>query len=134
VLNRFNVFLRSEYREEDGTFIERQGRLLFLSFLKPIINGVGNYAVEPQTRGNRRMDVVVFYGKKEYIVELKIWHGEQKASAAYDQLIQYLEARGEKEGYLLRFCDNKISPREGGTFIHKGYKIHEEIVAYKDRI
>jgi hypothetical protein len=134
ILQRFSIFLRSEYRVEDGTFIERQGRLLFLSFLKPIINGVGNYAVEPQTRGNRRMDVVVFYGKKEYIVELKIWHGEHKASAAYDQLIQYLETRGEKEGYLLSFCDNKISPREGGTLSHKGYKIHEVIVAYRDRI
>jgi hypothetical protein len=44
-----------------------------------------------------------------------------------------LEARGEKEGYLLSFCDNKISPREGGNFNHKGYKIHEVIVAYRDK-
>jgi hypothetical protein len=27
ILKRFSIFLRSEYREEDGTFIERQGRL-----------------------------------------------------------------------------------------------------------
>ena len=42
----------------------REGRLLFLSFLKPIINGMGHYVVEPETRGSRRMDIVVFYGSQ----------------------------------------------------------------------
>ena len=50
VLQRFHDLMREEYREEDGKFIERQGRLIFLSFLKPIINGTGFYYVEPQTR------------------------------------------------------------------------------------
>jgi hypothetical protein len=52
VLQRFASFLKSEYRDEDGSFIEREGRLLFLSFLKPIINGMGHYVVEPETRGS----------------------------------------------------------------------------------
>ena len=39
VLQRFAAFMKAEYRDEDGSFIERQGRLLFLSFLRPIING-----------------------------------------------------------------------------------------------
>ncbi|MDR3364573.1 MAG: ATP-binding protein, partial [Clostridiales Family XIII bacterium] len=42
VVNRFAAFMKSEYRDEDGAFIERQARLLFLSFLKPIINGTGH--------------------------------------------------------------------------------------------
>jgi hypothetical protein len=133
VLNRFSAFMKSEYRNRDSAFIEREGRLLFLSFLKPIINGVGNYVVEPETRGNRRMDVVVFYGGEEHIVELKIWHGEQAATEAYDQLMGYLMARGQKEGYLLSFCDNQKAPREGKTLLHNGCKITEVIVAYRDR-
>jgi hypothetical protein len=32
---------------------------------------------EPRTRSNRRMDVVVFYGREKFIVELKIWRGEK---------------------------------------------------------
>jgi hypothetical protein len=133
VLNRFAAFMKSEYREEDASFIERQGRLLFLSFLKPIINGTGQYTIEPETRGSRRMDLVVFYGGEEHIVELKIWHGEQAAAEAYDQLTGYLMARGQKEGYLLSFCDNQKAPREGKVFPHKGLTITEVVVAYRDK-
>jgi hypothetical protein len=69
--------MRSEYRSEDDKFLEQQGRLLFLCFLKPIINGTGHYYVEPETRNNTRMDIVVAYGEEEYIIELKIWRGEE---------------------------------------------------------
>ncbi len=133
ILNRFAAFMKSEYRDEDGGFIEREGRLLFLSFLKPIINGTGHYVVEPETRGSRRMDVVVFFGGEEHIVELKIWHGEQAASDAYDQLAGYILSQEQQTGYLLSFCDNRKSPREGRTFTHNGCNITEVIVAYRDK-
>lgn len=110
-----------------------KGILLFLSFLKPIINGVGHYAVEPQTRKNTRMDIQVFYGWEEIVVELKIWHGEKRQQKAYDQLVDYLEARGVDKGYLLSFCDNQAAPREGKRFIHRGHEIYEVIAAYRDR-
>ncbi|MDO4548155.1 MAG: hypothetical protein Q4D04_08660, partial [Clostridia bacterium] len=88
---------------------------------------------EPETRGSRRMDVVVFYGGEEHIVELKIWHGEQAATDACDQLTGYLHSREQNKGYLLSFCDNKTKPREGKTFIHDGCEIVEVIVAYRDK-
>ena len=105
-----------------------------MSFLKPVINGSGHYAVEPETRGSRRMNVVVFYGTREYIVELKIWHGEQAAEEAYEQLAGYLDSRGQKDGYLLSFCSNRKSPRKGRIFQFRGHVIHEVIVAYRDKI
>ena len=77
ILNKFQNLMKTEYRKEDGKFIEQQGRLLFLCFLKPIINGTGFYYVEPETRNNSRMDIVVTYGREEFIIELKIWHGEE---------------------------------------------------------
>lgn len=132
LLERFASFLKSEYRDEDGSFIEREGRLLFLSFLKLIINGMGHYVVEPETRGSRRMDIMVFYGRQSYIVELKVWHGQSAASDAYDQLAGYLKSQGHDRGYLLSFCDNRKKPREDRTFNHKGYTITEVIVAYRD--
>lgn len=132
VLKRFSAFMKAEYRDEDGTFIESHVRLLFLSFLRPIINGTGHYAVEPQTRRNNRMDVQVFYGDQEIIVELKVWRGEKYEREGYDQLVRYLEARGVEKGYMLSFCDNRKSPRKDRVFQYDGHEICEVIVAYGD--
>ena len=103
-----------------------------MSFLRPIINGTGHYAVEPQTRKNNRMDIQVFYGNQELIVELKVWHGEKYEQEGYDQLVRYLEARGVEKGYLLSFCDNKKAPREDQTFWYCGHEICEVVIAYRD--
>lgn len=107
ILEKFQEFMRAEYRKRNDTFLEKQGRLLFLAFLKPIINGVGHYVVEPETRNSRRMDVVVFYGKKEYILELKLWYGESRFSEGVDQLADYMDSRGQERGWLLTFCFNE---------------------------
>jgi hypothetical protein len=107
ILARFRDLMYEEYREEDGKFLERQGRLIFLSFLKPIINGTGFYYVEPQTRDNRRMDLIVTYGKEEFVVELKIWRGDKYERTGLEQLSEYLNVRGKKEGYLVTFDFSK---------------------------
>ena len=86
VLLKFQELMKAEYRKEDEQFLEAQGRLLFLCFLKPIINGIGFYYVEPETRNNERMDVVVTYGGEEHIVELKLWHGEEYRKKGIVQL------------------------------------------------
>lgn len=103
VLDRFQALMKAEYRKEDEKFIESQGRLLFLCFLKPIINGTGFYYVEPQTRTSNRMDIVVTYLEEEFIIELKIWHGEQYRKDGIKQLNGYLESREQKKGYLVSF-------------------------------
>ncbi|MDR0910112.1 MAG: hypothetical protein LBM77_10150, partial [Spirochaetaceae bacterium] len=133
VLKRFGQFMQSEYRDEDSDFIERQGRLLFLCFLRPIINGKGNYAVESETRGSRRMDIVVFYGGKEYIIEIKIWRGESYEQKGMNQLAEYLKGKNQTKGYLLSYANLKKSPRKGGLQTVDGVEIYEEIVAYRDR-
>ena len=56
------------------------------------------------------MDVVAFQGGEAQIVELKIWHGEQAASEAYDQLTGDLVSQEQKEGFLFSFCDNRKQP------------------------
>ena len=103
VITRFADLMHEEYRESTVPFLEKEGRLLFLTFLKPIINGTGFYYVEPQTRDNRRMDLVVTYGGEEFIIELKIWRGEKYEELGRDQLASYLTTRGTEEGYLVTF-------------------------------
>ena len=103
VITRFAELMHEEYRESTVPFLEKEGRLLFLTFLKPIINGTGFYYVEPQTRDNRRMDLIVTYGSEEFIIELKIWRGEKYEEQGRDQLASYLATRGTTEGYLVTF-------------------------------
>ena len=129
VLQRFHDLMMEEYREEDGKFLERQGRLIFLSFLKPIINGTGFYYVEPQTRDNRRMDLIVTYGKDEFVVELKIWRGDKYERHGRDQLSEYLAIRGLEEGYLVTFDFSKDKVDKEPEWIEwNGKRIFEVVV------
>ena len=132
VLRRFADLMHEEYRESTVPFLEREGRLLFLTFLKPIINGTGFYYVEPQTRNNTRMDLVVTYGGKEFVVELKIWRGEKYEERGREQLAGYLAARGLEEGYLVTFDFSK-GKEQGMTANphwqeHDGKRIFEVII------
>lgn len=83
--------------------MEREGRLLFLSFLKPIINGKGFDFKEPSVAEERRMDVVVTYGNRRYVVELKRWEGENYHQQGLQQLNEYLDFYSLKDGFLLIF-------------------------------
>ena len=126
VVTRFRDLMHEEYRESTTPFLEREGRLLFITFLKPIINGTGFYYVEPQTRDNRRMDLVVTYGKEEFIVELKIWRGNKYEENGRDQLADYLATRGMTEGYLVTFDFSKNPHNAEPQWIeHQGKHIFE---------
>jgi AAA-like domain len=57
VLLKFQELMKIEYSKKDSTFIERNGRIIFLAFLKPIINGKGYAFKEPETSEERRMDI-----------------------------------------------------------------------------
>ena len=129
VVTRFVDLMHQEYRKNDEEFLERQGRLVFLSFLKPIINGIGFYYVEPQTRDNLRMDLVVTYDKQEFIVELKIWHGDKYEELGRDQLSGYLATRGMEEGYLVTFDFSKNKQDAEPQWIEwNGKRIFEVVI------
>ena len=129
VVERFAELLHEEYRESTEAFVEKEGRLLFLTFLKPIINGVGFYYVEPQTRDNRRMDLVVTYGRQEFVVELKIWRGDKYERTGREQLSEYLAIRGMDEGYLLTFDFSKNKSIAEPQWIEvDGKRIFEAVV------
>lgn len=129
VVTRFRDLMHEEYRASTEPFLEKEGRLLFLTFLKPIINGIGFYYVEPQTRDNRRMDLVVNYDKQEFIVELKIWHGDKYEEKGRDQLSGYLATRGMDEGYLITFDFSKNKQDAEPQWIEwNGKRIFEVII------
>ncbi|MBR1710117.1 MAG: AAA family ATPase [Clostridia bacterium] len=93
--------------EAERKFIEEEGRIKFLTYLSPILNGVGTYGIEEATRNRRRMDVVIHYRGKRYIIELKIWHGDRYNEKGEQQICDYLDYFGLDTGYLLSFSFNK---------------------------
>ena len=91
VLEKFTVHFHDIYGDCDGDFLEEDGRKYFLLYLRPIINGTGNYYIEARTRNLRRTDVIVDYNGVQYIIEMKIWHGEEYHRRGEEQLAGYLE-------------------------------------------
>lgn len=107
VMRKFANHYTEVYGQMDEAFVEKQGRKLFLLYLKPIINGTGNYYVEAQTRDLQRTDIIVDYLGQQFVVELKIWHGEKYNEKGEIQLAEYLDKYQLKKGYLLTFNFNK---------------------------
>jgi hypothetical protein len=107
VLERFAESFTDIYADADSTFVEENGRRFFLLYLKPIINGTGNYYVEARTRDMRRTDIVVDYRGRQYVLELKIWHGEEYNRRGEKQLLGYLEDYHLTTGYMISFNFNK---------------------------
>jgi hypothetical protein len=111
-LRKFADHYAEIFTTDDIEFLERHGRLLFLSYLRPLINGNGFYHIESQFTDLRRMDIVVDYGSDQFIIELKLWRGEKAERKAYDQLLGYMDSKKADTGYLLVFNFNKEKNKE----------------------
>ena len=102
-LVKFAEYFREIYADKEMLFFERHGRLLFMSFLTPLLNGYGFIHIETALTDQRRMDLVVDFIKQQFIIELKLWRGEAAKEQAYEQLLGYMETKNAQEGYLLTF-------------------------------
>jgi len=122
-LLKFRELMRAEYSQKDRNFLERQGRLVFLAFLKPLLNGHGHAFKEPQTSEERRLDVVITYHQHQYVIELKIWRGPAAHQKGLDQLADYLDTLSLDAGYLLIFDPTKTQNREEQELLHQGKRI-----------
>jgi hypothetical protein len=102
-LTKFKKHYAEIYTGKDLKFLERDGKLIFLTYLKPLINGTGFYHFESETRDYGKMDLVIDFLKQQFILELKIWYGDSKHESAYEQLASYLKQKNKECGYLLTF-------------------------------
>ena len=127
VLQKFVEHFADICGNNDEKFVEDYGRKFFLLYLKPIINGTGNYYLEAQTRDAKRTDVVVDYLGEQFVVELKIWHGNEYNKRGEEQLVEYLDYFHQKKGYLLSFNFNQ-KKEIGLKTIHVDDKIIVEAV------
>ena len=107
LLEKFVTHFDDLYGDCSDKFKEEDGRKYFLLYLRPIINGTGNYYVESRTRNMERTDVVVDYRGEKMVIELKIWRENAYNERGEKQLIDYLEHYHLKKGYMLSFNFNK---------------------------
>ncbi|MVX66540.1 AAA family ATPase [Clostridium chromiireducens] len=113
ILIKFKEFMKHEYSERREAFLEDDGRLVFLAFISPIINGTGFAFKEVKGGDEKRFDIVITYNKNMYIIELKIWRGEEYHKKGLIQLGEYLEQYSLSEGYLLIFDFRKTENVSG---------------------
>lgn len=107
VLKKFVQHFSESFNGSTDKFIEDNGRKLFLLYIRPLINGSGNYYIEAQTRSMGRTDIIIDLQGKQYVIEMKIWHGEEYNTRGEEQLLGYLKDYKLKKGYLLSFNFNK---------------------------
>ena len=127
VLERFAESFTDIYSDAEESFLEENGRRFFLLYLKPIINGVGNFYIEARTRNMRRTDVIIDYRGEQFVCELKIWHGDEYNKRGENQLADYLDAYHLTTGYMISFNFNK-KKRVGIRKIKIGEKLIVEAV------
>lgn len=128
ILTKFMIHWNDLYHSADEKFVEDNGRKFFLLYLKPIINGIGNYYIEAQTRDRKRTDIIVDYRGKQYIIEVKIWRGNEYNKQGEAQLVDYLDAYHAQKGYLLCFIFNKNKRIGTREFVCKDKVIMEVVV------
>ena len=122
IIERFIKTYTEVYGPLKEKFKEKDGREQFLLYLKPIINGTGNYYIEAQTRDQTRTDVIVDYLGQQYIIELKIWRGPRYNAEGEKQLREYLEYWNLNTGYMLSFNFNQ-KKETGVHLVHVGDKL-----------
>ena len=109
-------------------FKEGEGREYFLLYLKPIINGTGNFYIEAQTRDQLRTDVIIDYLGEQYIIELKIWHGSRYNESGEQQICEYLDRFDLQTGYMLSYNFNDNKEQGIKEYIINGKKLIEATV------
>lgn len=137
LLSRFRQFVERRGREAfkvTPTPLEATGQYLLMAYLSSVVRQVGGDLFTEVESGEGRMDLIVVHGGRRYVVETKIWRGQAKFKEGLDQLSDYLETEGQKEGYLVVF---HARPKAYGklsydqlefTLKHKRHTIHVYLV------
>jgi hypothetical protein len=122
VLLKFQEVIKEKYSKSDvlksDEFLEKDLRLLFLVFLKPILNGVGFSFKEVETSEEKRLDIVVIFEDEKFIVELKIWRGQEYHLQGIERLKDYMRRENANKSYMLIM--DKTRHKEFSTNVEDG--------------
>ena len=110
LLDNFRDFIaRAGFRvlQVPDTPQESVGRHLLLAYIDEFVRRIGGVMhIEAQT-GRGRMDIILTHNNRKYIIETKIWRGDNRYQAGKQQLAAYLKSEGATEGYYVVFDHRK---------------------------
>ena len=112
LLDNFRDFIaRAGFRvlQVPETPKESVGRHLLLAYLDEFVRRVGGVMHIEVPTGRGRMDILITHNQRKYIVETKIWRGDNRYQAGKQQLAAYLALEGATEGYYVIF-DHRQTP------------------------
>ena len=128
ILKKFVEHFTESFGNSTDAFVEENGRKLFMLYIRPLINGIGNYYIEARTRSMGRTDLIIDYLGKQYIIEMKIWRGNEYNTRGEEQLLGYLNDYHLERGYMLSFNFNK-NKKPGVKELHfKNHTLIEAVV------
>ncbi len=88
---------------------ESVGRHLLLAYFDQFVKVIGGFMhIEVQT-GRGRMDIIITHNHQKYIIETKIWRGDNRYQAGKKQLVAYLRSEDVTSGYYIVF-DHREDP------------------------
>ena len=112
LLDNFQDFIaRAGFRilQVPDTPQESVGRHLLLAYLDEFVRRIGGMMhIEVQT-GRGRMDILITHNQRKYVVETKVWRGDNRYQAGKKQLAAYLTSEGTTDGYYVVF-DHRQTP------------------------
>ncbi len=106
LLSRFHEFV--ERRGQEAFKVtpmpqEATGQYLLMAYLDLFVRQIGGDLFTEIDSGNGRLDLIVVYQGRRYIIETKIWRGVATFDQGVEQLENYLLTEGENIGYYVVF-------------------------------
>ncbi len=106
ILSHFREFVERRGREAFKVTDmpqEATGQYLLSAYLDVLMRQVGSETFVEVPSGPGRLDLIVVYQGRRYVVETKIWRGKAEFDKGVQQLATYLETEGTEEGYFVVF-------------------------------
>ena len=131
LLNNFRDFIaRAGFRvlQVPDTPREFIGQHLLMAYLDQFVQLVGGTIYLEVPTGRGRMDLVISYHGKKYIVETKIWEGDSLYQAGKKQLAAYLKLEGTVEGYYVVFDHRQTPEPRVETEVIDGVSIRSYVI------
>ena len=110
LLDNFRDFIaRAGFRilQVPETPQEYVGQHLLFAYLEQFVRIVGGMIYLEAQTGRGRMDILILYDQKKYIVETKIWGGAMRYEAGKAQLATYVKLEAAAAGYYVVFDHRK---------------------------
>ena len=119
LMREFQIFWRenSEVWEEKVEYTEAFPHLLLMAFLQRVLNGGGRIERE-YAAGRGRMDLLVEYKTKKYIIEIKLIYEKQSpdtvTSKGLEQTAKYRSTKAPDSPAYLVIFDRRAATKEAG--------------------